>query len=251
MLTDDHLRQFAADGYVLLPGVVDESFLSAADDEIDDLIARNPPPEGTTGHHSYWPTSGLLACDATLRESGALAIANELVAPHLLDYSVGQYIQVATNLPVWSHIPGGPHIDNHGPESTDEPGSFTLLAGVYLVDESRPASGNLWVWPGSHRAHQRLFQERGVNALLSTSGHSTLLDPPLELGEPIPILAERGDLLLAHFLLGHNTGGNETDRVRRILYFRLACEDHRSRWKETFVDPWTEYEPVRRVVVLG
>ncbi len=46
------------------------------------------------------------------------------------------------------------------------------LAGIYLVDEQEPQAGNLWVWPGSHLDHQRLFQERGVRALEAVSGHS-------------------------------------------------------------------------------
>jgi ectoine hydroxylase-related dioxygenase (phytanoyl-CoA dioxygenase family) len=73
-----------------------------------------------------------------------------------------------------------------------------------------------------------------------------MLDPPVWSGTPTPVLARRGDLLLAHFLLGHNTGGNTTARTRRILYYRLACEGHGTRWPDTFVDAFTEYEPVRR-----
>ena len=52
------------------------------------------------------------------------------------------------------------------------------------------------------------------------SGHSTMLDSPPLLREQVPVMAHRGDLLLAHFLLGHNSGGNTTDRVRRIAYYR-------------------------------
>jgi hypothetical protein len=52
-------------------------------------------------------------------------------------------------------------------------------------------------------------------------------------------------LLLAHFLLGHNIGGNVTDRVRRIVYCRLRCQGHEARWPETFLDAFAEYEPVR------
>ncbi len=59
-------------------------------------------------------------------------------------------------------------------------------------------------------------------------------------------MARRGDVLLAHFLLGHNTGDNTTDRVRRIAYYRLSCEGHEGRWEETFLDAFTEYAPVRR-----
>jgi ectoine hydroxylase-related dioxygenase (phytanoyl-CoA dioxygenase family) len=78
------------------------------------------------------------------------------------------------------------------------------------------------------------------------SGHSTLLDPPPVLREQVPVMARRGDVLLAHFLLGHNTGDNTTDRVRRIAYYRLSCEGHEGRWEETFLDAFTEYAPVRR-----
>lgn len=119
-----------------------------------------------------------------------------------------------------------------------------MLGGIYLVDEQERQAGNLWVWPGSHLAHQRLFRERGVDALLAVSGHSTMLDPAPSLREQVPVLAHRGDLLLAHFLLGHNTGGNTTDRVRRIDYYRLSCEGHEDRWANTFVDAFAEYSPI-------
>lgn len=62
----------------------------------------------------------------------------------------------------------------------------------------------------------------------------------------MPVLAGRGDLLLAHYLLGHNTSGNMSDRVRRIAYYRLSCEGHEGRWEDTLVDAFTEYTPVRQ-----
>jgi hypothetical protein len=102
------------------------------------------------------------------------------------------------------------------------------------------------VWPGSHLAHQELLRERGTDVLLDVSGHSTLLaDPPFHLPPPVPVLARRGDLLLAHYLLGHNIGGNTTHRTRRILYYRLAAAGHPARWADTFTDAWFEYAPVR------
>ncbi|MBA2608594.1 MAG: phytanoyl-CoA dioxygenase family protein [Actinobacteria bacterium] len=244
MLTDDQLFAFARDGYLVVKGVVPEVLLEDADAEIAEMVAAKPPPVGTVGHHFYFPPpTQLPMCDRALRVSGALDVANELVAPHHLDHAL-DHIQVALNIPPYGHRPGGPHIDCHTADQP-EPGSFTMLAAIYLGDETQIDSGNLWVWPGSHLDHQRLFHERGLNALLPTSGHSTMLDPPLAVGAPTPVYAERGDLLLAHFLLGHNIGGNETDRIRRIVYYRLACENHRDRWKDTFLDVWTEYAPVR------
>jgi hypothetical protein len=62
------------------------------------------------------------------------------------------------------------------------------------------------------------------------------------------VLANRGDLLLAHFLLGHNIGGNTSNRIRRIVYYRLGCPGHVSRSADTFTSTFTEYEPVRRAL---
>ena len=119
------------------------------------------------------------------------------------------------------------------------------MAAIFLTDESMPDHGNLWVWPGSHRGHQELFHQRGVDVLKAVSGHAVMLDPPVWFGPGEPVLAERGDLLLAHYLLGHNTGGNTSAGTRRILYYRLATESHTARWADTFLDPFTEYPSLR------
>lgn len=247
MLTDDQLEQFGRDGYIVVRQAVPEDLLAAVDVEIDAAVASDPPPADTRGQHFYFLTPDRLpAADAALRESGAWRTAEELVAPHRLDHAL-DHIQIALNIPVFPHRPGGPHIDGHRPEQA-EPRSFTLLAAVYLVDESEPDAGNLWVWPGSHLVHQRLFAERGVGALLPVSGQPTLLHPGVTFAEPTAVFARRGDLLLAHFLLGHNIGGNITDVVRRIVYYRLSADGHAARWSETFLDVFTEYEPVRRLL---
>lgn len=245
VLSGEQLRRFGEDGYLLVPGVVAENLLAAVDREIDALVAADPPSTDTVGKHFWFlPPARLPAADAALRRSGALNIAGELVAPHPVDHGL-DHIQIALNYPPLAHRPGGPHLDGHRP-AQQRPHTFTMLAGIYLVDEQEHQAGNLWVWPGSHLDHQRLFQERGVRALLAVSGHSMSLDPPPSLRQQVPIVACRGDLLLAHYLLGHNSGGNTTDRVRRICYYRLSCEGHEGRWKDTFLDTFAEYAPVRQ-----
>ena len=68
---------------------------------------------------------------------------------------------------------------------------------------------------------------------------------PVSFGPGEPLLARRGDLLLAHYLLGHNTGGNTGPETRRILYYRLAADGHRARRADTFLDAFTEYPALR------
>src|SRR3546814_14435113 len=119
----------------------------------------------------------------------ALPISDDLVAPHRLDHA-HDHIQVALSIPPHPHRPGAPHIDGHRPD--EEVASFTMLAAIFLSDESTPDRGNLWVWPGSHRGHQQLFQERGVDVLKATGGHAIMLDPPAWLGPGEPLLARPG-----------------------------------------------------------
>jgi hypothetical protein len=60
-----------------------------------------------------------------------------------------------------------------------------------------------------------------------------------------------GDLLLAHYLLGHNIGGNTSAQVRRAVYFRVKRAGHDARWREFLQDPWLDYDPVRGSVGLA
>ena len=247
VLSEEQLRDFGDEGYLVLPGVVPERLLAPGDAEINALVAQNPPPADAGSAPSYSrPPGRLPACDAALRDSPAIRLAEALVSPRTLDHG-HHHIQVALNIPPSADRPGAPHIDGHRPEQA-RPDSFTMLAGVYLVDESAPDSGNLWVWPGSHRVHERVFREQGPAALLATSGHGCFLAAPPQYGEPVQVLANRGDLLLAHFLLGHNIGPNTSNRTRRIVYYRLSCPGHASRWADTFTAALTEYGPVRRAL---
>lgn len=246
-LSEDDLHQFKLDGYLIVHDVVPESLLAAADHEIDDLMADTEPHEGNGGpgvNAWFMPRARLARCEALLRDSPALALANALVAPNELDFAF-DHVQISTTRAPWSHIPGGPHIDGHLP-GQDAPHSFTLLVGVLLTDQTGDQAGNLWVWPGSHLAHQQLFETRGTRALLETSGHSTLLQPPLILGAPVAIRGHRGDVVIAHFLLGHNKGGHTGSSDRRTVYFRLAVPGHPDRWSDTFLDPWFEYPPLQQ-----
>ncbi len=248
VLRDDDLRTFARDGYVVVRSFVDEVYLAELDREVDSLVARKPAPEGKVGFHHYFePPSEVPIAQRVLRESGVLALAGELVAPLAIDLAF-EHIQIATSIHGWDHVPGGGHIDGYGLPGQTEPATFTLLAGIYLDDESEPGRGNLYVWPGSHLGHERLFRERGIDVLMgseSMGGHACLLSNAPDFGRGEPVLARRGDVVLAHYLLAHNQSGNLWSPLRRIVYYRLAAEGHRDHWAATHDDALFEYAPVR------
>lgn len=251
MLSKAQLRTFGVDGYLVVPGVVPEAVLAELDEEVDSLIAGAPPPAGKLGFHHYFEhPSRLPTAVGALRACGVLALAGELVAPLLIDLAF-DHVQIATSIFGWDHQPGGGHIDGYGLAGQTEPATFTLLAGIYLGDESQAGRGNLWVWPGSHRTHERLFQQRGVDALMSDAsmgGHACLLPEAPDFGPGQPVLASRGDVLLAHYLLAHNQSGNMWNPMRRIVYYRLAADGHRQRWRSTHTDALVEYAPVRALL---
>jgi len=115
-----------------------------------------------------------------------------------------------------------------------------MLAGIFLTDQVSENAGNLWVWPGSHRGAAAFFSEHGPETL-----RSCVPFPPIHLPAPRQVTARAGDVLLAHYMLGHNMGGNTSDVVREVLYFRLRRAGPRQLWQQAIQDPFLEFEPVR------
>jgi ectoine hydroxylase-related dioxygenase (phytanoyl-CoA dioxygenase family) len=242
-LTRDQLREFAEKGFIVVPQVVPENLIDATMREIDGMIEREPPPQEKRGFHFYWP--GDLAASNPLLElltrSGAAEIIRSMIAP--LELAIPQDGQVSLTIPPWDHRPGGPHLDGlTPPEESGRPGTFTLLAGFFLTDQSRTNTGNLWVWPGSHRVGAAYLREHGSDALLQ------IAHPTYPMDEPEPVLGKRGDLLLAHYLLGHNMGGNMSPEMRRMVYFRVKSTTHEAHWREYVQDELFEFAPVREAM---
>jgi hypothetical protein len=130
-------------------------------------------------------------------------------------------------------------------ESDGRPGTFTMLAGVILSDQTRPMMGNLVVWPGTHRATAAHLREQGPDAILESRGY-----PPVEHGNPVPVLGKACDVVYAHYLLSHNSGGNTSGVERRTVYFRLKVTGHDQRWREFVRDELHDLDAVR-VVTAG
>jgi hypothetical protein len=240
LLNQQQKRSFAGQGYVVVKRVVPRPLIDAARREVASRVAVEPMPADHLGPYSYFLAgAGLQGLCDLLYGSRALSAAESLIAPGR--FEPPEQVQISLNVPPFDHLPGGPHIDGLAPTEADgRPGTFTLLAGIFLTDQAAGQMGNLWVWPGSHRSAAAHFRERGPEALLSSAPY-----PRVELSEPRQVVGRAGDLLLAHYLLGHNTGGNTSAVTREVIYFRLRREGHKGRWREFVRDPLLEFEPLR------
>ena len=223
----------------MLPGVAPLDAVAAAGRVIDELIEREPPAAGVRGPFNYFRPAGEVPQVAGLVSGGpAFGLAEALTGPGTL--VPPWQVQVALNIPPYPHRPGMHHIDGFPPEADGRPGTFTMLAGVLMSEQRVPDAGNLWVWPGTHLTHAAYFREHGTDAFFAAGGY-----PPIRLPEPEQVTGGPGDLLLAHYLLGHNIGGNTSPAVRRAVYYRTKRAGHDARWREFLTDPWLDYDGVR------
>ena len=247
LVNDDQLQHFIKSGYLVVPNVVAASDVDALNAEVDRLIAEAPPPAGHVGNHFYWqdPATSPGLFGVLERPRGILQLARDLVGNDGVNVAFEQ-AQVALNIPPYNHRPGRPHIDGYQPGQS-VPGTFTLLACLLLNDQVADNRGNLWVWPGTHETHAAFFARRGPEGFAEAAGY-----PDIELPESTQIRGRAGDLLLAHYLLGHNIGGNyESNRTRRALYWRLRTPGHLDRWAECLADPWAEYPRLTGVLATA
>jgi hypothetical protein len=239
VLTSQQADEFAEQGFVMIPQVVPGQVLSRAARRVDALVAADPPPDAARGSHFYFlDASDEPALTATLTGTPAFGLAGDIAGPGTLE--VPGQVQVALNIPPFEHRPGIPHIDTDNAEPAGEPTghTFTLLAGVLLTDQLTEDSGNLWVWPGTHLAHAAYFRDQGPQQFCAY--------PPVRLPEPEQVTGRAGDLLLAHYLLGHNIGGNfASSTTRRALYFRISARGHASRRSAFLQDAWLDYPAIR------
>src|SRR5262245_6040005 len=112
-LSESELREFGAHGYVVVRDVIPPDILAAASSAIERLIDEQPPPEGHVGNHFYWLSStdgGPLP--ALFYNTPLCNLAQSLVSPGEIEIAFNQ-LQVALNIPPFSHRPGGHHLDGY------------------------------------------------------------------------------------------------------------------------------------------
>ena len=244
----DALRLFAAQGFVQLPALVDNVRIEACRRVVNHYLGKEggmtaggtqtgfTKPRGDLSNHPQ--VRGLLA------SPGLHAVLSQLVGgPLNLHLLTNQSGQIALRFPEHAEEPlggvtGGSqghmdlgttwHTDGHR-QGRLHP--FTVLIGVCLQDHVAPFSGNLLVWPGSHHdIHpcvtspdgfidmERLHARVQDSATLQLGG---MIEGVASLGDPMQVLARRGDVLLLHPDTAHTGGPNTSCEMRYMVYFRV------------------------------
>jgi hypothetical protein len=248
-VSSDQLAAFRELGFVVIPGFLDERALACGHRIATAMLTAEPPPPGHAGPYFLWPRFAAAAGGGSehgllrlYRRCGIGDLVAQLLRPELPPDDP-DFAQLAATLPPWPHRPGGPHVDGISPPlASGEPGTFSLLAGAWLTDQSEPHRGNLWVWPGTHLRAGAWLAESGPDALARLRPDRSY--PPVGVGEPQQVTGPAGSVLLAHYLLGHNIGGHDGPAgapVRQTVYFRLQARGHRDRWRAVLTDPLVEF----------
>lgn len=233
-------RTFAEQGYVVLRGRVAPDLMAGVDQAVERSLAESKLSSERSGLFS----TRLLPDEApevftALHDSSVWAELHEFVAPAALEHFDGR-TQLALNIPPNHSEPGGPHVDHHTGNG-DRPNSFTFLAAIFVTDQEAPGEGNVIVWPGTHLLHGEYLEAYGPGALMAGSGKLKNVAPAVQLPRPVSVCGRRGDVYLAHPLLGHESGPHYGENTRKAIYFRLRRSDHEARWAECVTNPLLEY----------
>lgn len=102
--------------------------------------------------------------------------------------------------------------------------NFAVLVAIYLSLVREQFAGNFTVWPGSHHILEQHFHQMRPDALRNGM-------PRIQLGEPVQLMTEPGDVVLCHYGLAHTAAVNLSAIDRYAMCFRLWLKDiEQRRW---------------------
>lgn len=246
-LTHAQKQTFYQQGFLKVAGVIPPVMIEAAVRAINASLGQGIDPAQVPIYQSrsFCPELQREAVITDLfTKTPALPLAESLIGQGKIQPVGGG--QIALRFPTLQDPPNPPrpHLDGmHSPNNGVPAGTirnFTMLLGVALSDVTTPFAGNLAVWPGTHHLYERYFQEHGPAALLNGM-------PPIAIGEPVQLLAQAGDIILAHYQLAHGVTANTAPHTRYAIYFRLHHVDHDQIGMAAMTDIWREWAGVAGV----
>jgi ectoine hydroxylase-related dioxygenase (phytanoyl-CoA dioxygenase family) len=247
-LTEEQLRAFYRDGYVTVPGAIDQRSIERALGAINGDIGRGIDPARIAEFYARSFCPELRNAPELLdlfEKTPALTLAESLVGAGAL--RPPSMAQIALRFPQHAAaVLPRPHVDGtYGPSNGVPQGRvahFTMLAMVALSDVEVDFAGNFTVWPGSHHLYERYFRHHDVTEMIGGTPRLA------ELPAPVQTRVKAGDLLLAHYELGHAAAPNLSPRVRYAIFFRLYHREHDPEALDILADIWRQYASLAHLV---
>jgi len=216
-LTEEQIRNYHRDGYLLVAGLVPADLVVAADAAMWESLDASPV-EPTTWHR-LGPRPHL-AQDPRL-----LAIyTGELLAAaaQLAGEDVSSFLRPPRAFTV-NRAPGRgpwrfhePHLDRSLADWRYRtfPRAYRIAALTYLTDVPHHGGGTI-VWPGSHRVLENLARAAPLKYRLLSTLNADLNAQML--GTPVELTPSRGDVLFHDYLCVHTGSENLSDTPRLAL----------------------------------
>jgi hypothetical protein len=99
---------------------------------------------------------------------------------------------------------------------------YTAISCLTALDDADVQNGCLWLIPGSNRESQASHEQKQK---ASDAKYKVELETRVDESKAIPIPMKAGECLFFHCWTLHKSGGNLSDRDRRILFLRYADAD--------------------------
>ncbi len=209
VLLPEQVEEFGELGYLVVSGLIPEEVSRAAEARLREMVDSGVSGSG----HGRFDDFALVACYT----DSMLHAAAELAGEDLSLFPAPAEAYVINSLP----SPGPwewpePHID-HAIEKDGHrtfPRPFLIAAMTYLSDVD-PHGGGTIVWPGSHRRLKTLAESH-----TDLYEYMWVLNQDLgkvDLGEPVELTPQRGDVLFYDTLCAHAGSKNVTARPRLAM----------------------------------
>lgn len=217
-------------GFAHLRAVVGDPFLRDALTEVQAMLGHNLPPEQWTSANtpcrSKKPMSEMPVLTSVYDQPGIRRMIDVMFGSgeHWNGERAFQLFINPYNPDAKQELAPEGHLDFV--ESPIPVLGSGFMFQVSLV-ESEPFSGNLTIYPGTHKLVQGALAE---NPDLKYPSDLR----PLMTAEPYEFVAQPGDVLLFHHLVGHN--GNHSHATNRRPRLTLHCQGLRKTWLQA-VDP--------------
>lgn len=250
MLSKQQRAQFEEEGYLLLSGLIPEETIAKAEAAMWKMMGMDADEPSSWQHFQRPPLSGFYMEQLS---GGSRIELFGVTHPDVMACCTPEYLgvlyQLAEQYPEIPHcksrVPDGiwalnqfpdarqwkcpsPHLDGDFRGLLLDPGCFRATSLTYLTDV-HSHGGTTMIWPeGPSRI--RAFRKQNPN-FSNKVGDVRALFPQMDLGEPMEVIAKRGDVLLFHHLLPHSGTINLTPYPRFAIRYMCLCRACRT-WEK-------------------